>query len=595
MRAVRQPAQNEAFEPLIQVECIHCGTCILVPPTVQGKAGVCFSCGQALLVPGAPAGNAARHLELDFRRGDRIAERYVVDERIGSGGMGVVYRAQDTLVEETVALKFMKPQLLRTRKGQQLFIREAQIARRLRHENIVAVHDVSWTGDGILYLSMEFAEGQPLRAFLRKHRTERRHVNVRLSVTFIRQILAALEFAHRTVVHRDMKPENVMLLSGERVKVLDFGLAKAIHEEFLSAQIEQEKEAAKKKRVIGTLAYASPEQRRRQQVDHRADIYAVGLLMQELFTLRTPLDESVTVTQVRDDVSPSLLAVLDKALSEEKEQRWQSAGEFRRALERAYDESYRKTMAVVAEQDRDTAPGAPTADELNSGAAGMVLLEGGNFLMGNDNVHEEAPEEEVHVFPFWMDVYPVTVEQYRRFMAAMAESGETVQEPRFWRDPQYNGADQPVVGVSWAEANAYARWAGKVLPSEIQWEYAARGKDNRRYPWGHLQPDTTLCNFRDYLGMPSIVTMHDDGRTPDGLYDLAGNVYEWTEDPFVPYAKFRRDQKGANKAPRRAIRGGCFSSKAESLPCTARKGVFPEARENDLGFRCVIPAGKPQA
>ena len=555
---------------MIQVDCVHCGTRILVPPTVQGKQGVCFHCGRPLLVPDQ-AGNSQANI-LAFHEGDRVSDRYVIGSRLGAGGMGVVYRAHDSLVDEPVALKFMRPELLRTGKGQELFIREAQIARRLRHENIVAVHDVSWTNDGILYISMEYAEGRSLRDFLRKHRQDRQLVDVRLSVAYTKQILAALAFAHRTVIHRDMKPENVILLAGEELKVLDFGLAKAVHEEFLK---EAPPSSGERKRVIGTLAYAAPEQKRLHTVDLRADIYAVGLMMHELLTLRTPLDTPVRVEDVRGDVSPSLLAVLAKALYEEKELRWASASEFKKALEEAFEASYRKTIAVA----NGTKEGPAASTE------GMVYLEGGSFLMGCDDIREEAPEEEVSVDPFWMDAYPVTIEQYQAFIEATGHP-----EPRFWRDHQCNGPKQPVVGITWDDARAYADWAGKSLPTEAQWEFAARGKENRIYPWGALPPDSTLANFNEFIGMPSIVTMHEDGGTPDGIYDLAGNIYEWTLDPFVPYSTLRNHPDAAQQSPRRTVRGASWASPPDELRCTSRRGVFPEAREKTIGFRCVLAA-----
>lgn len=531
---------------------------------------MCFRCGLPLVIPTSAL--RTRHDELRYECGDRIADRYVVQEQIGKGGMGVVYRAMDTLVQDVVALKFLHPNMLRTEQGQQLFIREAQIARRLRHENIVAVHDVSWTNEGILYLSMEFADGQPLRALLRRGRQERRLLPVRLMVTYLRQILAALEYAHHMVIHRDIKPENVMVMPNERVKVLDFGLAKAAHEEYFK---EGEKGLPANK-MVGTWAYAAPEQRKKQAVDQRADIFAVGLLMHELLTLRTPLDDPVEVLDVRHDVSPSLLAVLARALAPEKEQRWASAKDFRIALESAFEDSYCRTVAAF---DSD---GATVKTPSTNG---MIFLEGGHFQMGHNDVREESPEHEVHVDPFWMEIYPVTNRQYQEYLE---DTG--AQEPRYWRDPLYNGPNQPVTGVSWAEAKAYAAWAGKSLPTEEQWEFAARGRDNRKYPWGNLPPDTTLANFKDYLGMPSIVTMHEDGRTPDGIFDMAGNVYEWTQDPFVSYTAKRGNPEIASEAPRRAVRGGCYRSPINELLCTARKGLFPEVRESTVGFRCVIPA-----
>ena len=562
-------AKQGTIRAMIEVSCPQCGLVILVPPSVRGRGGVCFGCGRPLMVPGKTASDSPK--SLDFQQGQRITDRYIIDCRLGKGGMGVVYKAEDTLVQETVALKFMRPELLRTEKGQQLFVREAQIARRLRHENIVAVHDVGWTYDGILYLSMEFAQGQSLRQFLRKHRQERKLIDVRVGVRFVTEILRALEYAHRTVVHRDIKPENVMLSPGERVRVLDFGLAKAMHAE----SHESKGVEGKPKKVVGTLAYAAPEQVRLRDIDLRADIYAVGLVLYELLTLRTPLDETVPVGRVRGDVAPSIMEALDRALREERDQRWSSAGEFRKALKEAFETSYTRSVAKLEVGRRE--------EEVST--EGMVYQEGGHFLMGNDGVAEESPEAEVAVSPFWIDRNPVTNREYEAFLEATGH-----EPPKYWRDSQFNGPTQPVVGVSWAEAHAYAEWAAKELPTEAQWEYAARGKENRPYPWGNQIPDTTRCNFREYLGMTSMTGMHEDGATPEGVQDLAGNVYEWTQDAYVPYTAQRQRPEATGTAPRKTVRGGCWGSSSSELRCAARKGLFPESQLNTVGFRCVLAA-----
>ena len=586
------PLPRKHNSTMIQVTCSNCGIRIHVPSTVQGRKGICFGCGAHLIVP-ARAKHAG-DVQLDFAEGTRIANRYTIIQPVGKGGMGVVYRADDTLVDEEVALKFMRPNLLRTQRGQKIFIHEAQIARRLRHENIVAVHDVSWTDEGILYLSMEFLKGYSMRGFLRKHRNDRRLIDVRLCVSLIAQILRALEYAHRFVVHRDLKPENIMLLPGEYLKVLDFGVAKAIDAEVppdenpvptpaprrAPAHTETpstDSGSGSSHHVAGTYAYTAPEQRLRRQVDFRSDIYAVGLIFYELLTLRTPIDKQVEIESVRNDVSPSLLAVLERALRMEKEGRWQSAAEFRSQLLDAFDYSYQTVSNAEAESSSGTA----------ASTENMAYIEGGSFLMGSNDVREEAPEFEPHVEPFYMDKHPVTVEQYGAFLEATGNP-----EPRSWHDPRYNGPSQAVVGVNWADAKAYAAWAGKLLPTEMQWEFAARGRDNRMYPWGGLEPETTLCNFRDYLGMPSIVTMHEDGQTPDGICDMAGNVYEWTRDSFVPYSRYIEGVDSPPDVPLRVVRGGCWSSPAEDLRCTHRRGLFPESRLPTVGFRCVLPASR---
>ncbi|MCX8063676.1 MAG: bifunctional serine/threonine-protein kinase/formylglycine-generating enzyme family protein [Candidatus Hydrogenedentes bacterium] len=558
------------MQPIVPVICKSCGLRIWVPAIVQGKKSVCFHCGSTIVVP-VMGMDVSLHIQ--FKPGERVDDRYLIVEIVGKGGMGFVFKAKDELLDETVALKFLHPNLLSTPRAAQLFIKEAQIARRLRHENIVAVHDVDWTNEGFLFLSMEFLEGQSLRNLIRKHRIERKYIPVRIAVEFTLQILKALEYAHRWVTHRDLKPENVMVLPGENIKVLDFGLALAVEE-----SISQSSEGAGQKQSVGTYAYSAPEQKKKWPVDTRADLYGVGLILYELLTLRSPLDPYVPLLDERSDVSPSIDRVLSKALAEDREDRWQTAKEFREALEESFRSSYEEKIIHIITN---------SVSNVEVSTENMVFLEGGYFLMGNNSVKEEAPEEEVYVDPFWIDIYPVTVAQYRKYIEA---TGAPL--PRYWYDPMLNGPDQPIVGISWLEASAYANWAGKMLPSEKEWEFAARGKENRRYPWGNTPPDTIHCNFNGYLGMPSIVTMHEEGKTPDGVYDLAGNVYEWTRDYFLPYTIARTRPDTVPTPPLRTVRGGCWNSKADEVTCTARKGMFPETRINTIGFRCVIPISK---
>jgi serine/threonine-protein kinase len=423
---------------------------------------------------------------------------------------------------------------------------------------------------------MEYLEGQSLRVLLMRQREEKRYLAPRLIVSMALQILDALDYAHRLVVHRDIKPEIIMLLKNEKIKVLDFGLAIAIEED-LNGNNDVTQNESQKRKVVGTLAYAAPEQIQHQPVDLRADIYALGLVFRELLTLRTPLELKASTLITREDIAPAILDIVNRAVREDRNERWQSAGAFRNALKLAYDEAY---------QMLPSSPGS-TAGQTAENTEGMFFFGGGMFLMGNNAIREEAPEAEVFVEPFWMDIHPVTVAQYEKYLA---DTG--APEPRFWHDPQCNGPEQPVVGISWEEARAYAAWAGKNLPTEAEWEFAARGRENRKYPWGSLPPDTTRCNFRNYLGMPSMVTMHEDGRTPEGLFDMAGNVYEWTLDPYAPYSQIRNRTSAMPDTPRKTLRGGCFESPKEEITTTARKGMFPNLRQKNVGFRCVISGQK---
>jgi serine/threonine-protein kinase len=552
---------------MITTACHYCGLTILVPESMAGREGRCLNCGEAIRVPRTAQQPHQSHTE--FAAGDVVNERYRIQKFIGKGGMGVVYLADDTLVKESVALKFLRPDLLQTARAKRLFLQEAQIARRLRHEHIIAVHDISATAAGILFFTMEFAEGKAIRTLLMEQRQQRKYLPVRLVHTIALQVLSALSYAHRLVVHRDIKPENIQLLPNERIKVLDFGLAIAVEEEetLLTA-------SRSKSKIMGTLAYAAPEQLFHTPVDARTDLYALGLVLRELLSLKTPIELPPEEPLVRDDVPPDYLSVINKAVRKDKNDRWQSAAEFSNALQASFDQSF---FIVTSEHVPAASSAVPTRE-------GMVLLEGGRFLMGSNLVPECAPEREVEVAPFWMDIYPVTVKEYARFIE---ETG--AEKPAFWSNPQFNGDDQPVVGATWEEARAFARWAGKELPTEAQWEFAARGTENRKYPWGSLRPEPSRCNFNRYLGMPSIVSMHEEGRTPQGIFDLAGNVYEWTRDPWRPYCARPDSAEAAEVRPRKAIRGGCYESAAAEMTTSWRKGEFHNVRLATLGFRCVIP------
>ena len=315
---------------MIPVTCSSCG---LNPGAnaVQGRWGVCFGCGARMMVPRIATDPQDKNLV--FEAGERISDRYEIEEFLGRGGMGVVYRARDHLTSELVALKFMIPDLLKSPKAQQLFIQEAQVARRLRHENIVAVHDVSTTPEGVLYLSMEFLRGQSLRGLLRKCRKDRRMLDVRVAVHATAQVLKALDYAHRMVIHRDIKPENAMMLPGEHIKVLDFGLAKAVDTEAADTGDKQ------RKRVVGTAAYASPEQLNLRQVDSRADLYSTGLLFYEPHTAHPPRSRSRSPR--RATTSPRPRCHSQQGASGRSRKPVADRGRVPRATDQAYQTSYR--------------------------------------------------------------------------------------------------------------------------------------------------------------------------------------------------------------------------------------------------------------
>ncbi|MEM6456146.1 MAG: SUMF1/EgtB/PvdO family nonheme iron enzyme, partial [Acidobacteriota bacterium] len=149
----------------------------------------------------------------------------------------------------------------------------------------------------------------------------------------------------------------------------------------------------------------------------------------------------------------------------------------------------------------------------------LVYVPGGLYTLGAERFGDEKPIHTVQLSPYWIGKYPVTNAQYRTFLEATKH-----EKPRYWDDKKWNGLDQPVVGVSWHDARAYCTWAGLVLPSEAQWEAAARGTDQRKYPWGDAEPTETLANFRGNVGRTTPVGSYPAGAGPFGTLDQAGNV-----------------------------------------------------------------------
>jgi formylglycine-generating enzyme required for sulfatase activity len=191
--------------------------------------------------------------------------------------------------------------------------------------------------------------------------------------------------------------------------------------------------------------------------------------------------------------------------------------------------------------------------------------------------------------PYAMDVYPVTNRQFGRFIQAggytneayWSEEGlkwrnaENTTQPRYWDDEKWNGPEHPVVGVSFYEAEAYARWAGQRLPTEIEWERVARGTDGRIYPWGN-DFDQERCNTRESgIGKTTRVTRYPNGRSPEGCYDMAGNVWEWCDDWYDKDETYK------------VLRGGAWNVDRTDARCTDRLRDLPNARNDYIGFRCV--------
>lgn len=204
----------------------------------------------------------------------KTISHYKILEKLGSGGMGVVYKAEDTKLKRTVALKFLPPELTRDEDAKGRFIHEAQAASSLEHNNICNIHEIDETEDGQIFIVMACYEGQAL-----KERIEHRPLKLTEALDIATQIAEGLAKAHeKDIVHRDIKPANIMMTTDGVVKIVDFGLAK------LAGRTKLTKSGT----TMGTVAYMSPEQTRGEDVDERADIWSLGVVFYEMVTGQQP-------------------------------------------------------------------------------------------------------------------------------------------------------------------------------------------------------------------------------------------------------------------------------------------------------------------
>ncbi len=213
----------------------------------------------------------------------------------------------------------------------------------------------------------------------------------------------------------------------------------------------------------------------------------------------------------------------------------------------------------------------------------MAYVPGGEFMMGRDDGDPyERPAHRVAVRPFFIDIYEVTNEDYAKFITATNRVA-----PHVWTDGTYpaGARRQPVTGVTWDDAIAYAKWAGKRLPTEEEWEFAARGTDGRLYPWGNAW-GADLANAERPSGGMADVGFYK-GQSPFGVFDMVGNAWEWTASKLTAYKK---GQALPNKPPGdlRVIRGGSYIEDKNEATTTYRRGYPVSGVDYDkTGFRCV--------
>jgi serine/threonine-protein kinase len=642
---------------------------------------------------GTPLPAAQTATEAELAAG--LARKYRIIRRLGAGGMGTVFFAEQIAVgNRPVALKVLLRKLLDDPEFLLRFQNEAASTGRIHHPNVVTIYESGQADDGTPYIAMEYLEGGTLRQALEA----RGALPVAECAEILQQVARGLNAAHKLgIIHRDLKPDNIFLTRSDEgetlVKIVDFGIAK----------LRESASHTLTGTVLGTPAYMSFEQAsgvRSDQLDARSDIYSLGVVLYEMLTGRVPFHSDTPLGYVRKHlteqpppfravapglpVPPQVENAVMKALRKDRAERHPSVLDFAHELRSAAEAGTKRFppseagiggQRLVSSRDDMIRPlqkeaqlvagmvGAsspisarghelqgiglvpaaeppsktkyilpallalvlvavgvwyafrpseqPKTGEKSAGGTpakpaaappGMVYIPGGTFMMGRDNAQdpEETPAHSVTVAPFYVDKVPVTTGEYAGFKI-LASKGGSPPPAGFIVEVTPGSAgsyptghrDRPVTNVSWEDAAAYCKWQGKRLPTEAEWEFAARGTDGRLYPWGNEYDTARTNSLERGLGHPESVTVKDifdkvaaeNGASPFGVFDMSGNVWQWCEDGYKPYPG--RQPTFEIPANAKVIRGGSFKSDKEHVTATTRNLDLATSRSPAIGFRCA--------
>ena len=560
--------------------------------------------------------------------------RYHILEQLGAGGMAVVYKAYDTRLENEVAVKFIRvgditanalPRILKR------FQIEAKKMAQLTHPNIIRVLDYG-EFEGTPYLVMPYIPGGTLKAF------SKLPLPVSQAAGLLLPVAEALSYAHsKGLVHRDIKPSNILITESGKPMLSDFGVAKVL-------ESDETLDLTTTGMGVGTPEYMAPEQAEGKPIDARADIYSLGIVLYELLTGRKPFTAdtpmAVIVKQMHDPLpDPSVFvagiplevqALLFKVLAKKPEDRCSEMSEFTLALKKlaesqsftpsASSDKHKKQfplrwvgiagglliLALLAGlflRRTDLSllnPAAPTVENETARIRETdnsleLLIPSGEFEMGsNDGDTDEKPLHKVYLDAYWIDKTEVTNAQYQLCLDTGActspKTNESYSRENYFDSEAY--ADYPVIHMEWYQARDYCRWAGGRLPSEAEWEKAAKGEDGHIYPWGNSNPGDSLLNYNNNKGDTTPVGSYPAGASPYGVLDMAGNVLEWVEDWYrEDYYSSKNDwinPQGPSYVEweYRLLRGGSWSLNYAFARSSDRVMFNPSLFDN-IGFRCA--------
>jgi eukaryotic-like serine/threonine-protein kinase len=539
--------------------------------------------------------------------------KYELEQFLG-GGMSHVYRARDTVIGRTVAVKILTDQGCADPEAKERFLHEARMAGNIQHENIIRIYDYG-EEQGRPFMVMEFLVGRDLRDVIRDGSLASIDDKLRIAL----QIARALEYVHsKKIVHRDIKPENIHIDAKGRAKLMDFGIAKSEGLALTKAGF-----------ALGTPYYMAPEQVLGETVTESTDVYAFGIMLFEMLTgakpltgdtverlfyaiLNEPLNlQPLSAAGVPQEIS-NFIARCTAKKPADRIGNFDASGSVFSHVSRELEGFLRKPEPVPAVQvpapvQRPSTSGRylvmalvliiavvaggliwynlpksnlPLAATLQTDTGLMLLVEGGRFLHGE--------EKETAIVPaFYIDRTEVTNQNYARFCQETKRPLPKDFDPG---RPEY-----PVVNVTFADATAYARWANKRLPDALEWEKAATGTDGRIFPWGN-EKNPKLANVANGAqATPELMPADSlpEGASPYKALHMAGNVFEYVRNEITPSPKaietFSKILKPAPRInePWYSIKGGSFALPLEAAVPWEFTAVPARYTEPQIGFRCV--------